>query len=128
MELDYTGFRPQAVDEPAPALSLDRLLCSRITFFARMRGNAMSAAGVRHGDLLVIEPAEHYRDGTLVLALVGRQTLVRRLERTPIGFQLSASNPKYPTLELGEDCVIRGRIVASITPIAAPRVPLPVVS
>lgn len=127
MELEYTGFEPQAAIDNEPALSLDRLLCSPLTFFARMQGNAMSRAGIRAGDLLIIEPADHYRDQQIVLAFVNEQAYVRRYERTPTGFLLTAANPNFPALDVGADCVIRGQVVASLTLLAARRFSLPVV-
>lgn len=125
--MQYTGFEPQSVNDKEPALSLDRLLCSPTAYFARMQGNAMARAGIRHGDLLVVEPAEHYRDQQIVLAFIHEQAYVRRLERTPTGYLLSAANPHYSTLDVGEDCLIRGQVVASITLLAARRIPLLVV-
>jgi SOS-response transcriptional repressor LexA len=128
MDLDYTGFRPQAADDIEPELSLDRLLCSPLTFFAVMRGHAMTMAGVRHNDLLVIEPDEVYRDGSIVLAFVHREAIVRRLERTATGFVLNPANPRIPSLVVGDDVLIRGRLVAAITLLARPRVKLPLAS
>jgi SOS-response transcriptional repressor LexA len=126
--LDYTGFRPQAADEVEPELSLDRLLCSPLTFFAVMCGHAMTMAGVRHNDLLVIEPDEVYRDGSIVPAFVQRKALVRRLERTATGFVLNPTNPRLPSLVVDADVLIRGRIVAAITLLTRPRVKLPLAS
>ena len=126
--MDYTGFRPQASDDGEPPLSLDRLLVRPYVFFAVMHGHAMARAGIRAKDLLVIEPQEQYRDKQIVLALVDQQALVRRLERAGVGFQLVAAHPRIEPIEVGEDCVIRGRVIATITLLAVPRVPLPVVS
>lgn len=126
----FTGFRPQASDESAPSLSLDSLLIrsSSTTFFARMNGSAMLRAGIRHGDLLVIEAAETYGHNTIVCAFINYEAVVRRLERTGTGYALVASDPKFPTLVVTEDCVIRGQVVAAVTLLARPRLPLPVVS
>lgn len=128
MDLEYTGFRPQAVDEIEPELSLDRLMCTPLTFFAVMHGHAMTLAGVRHNDLLVIEPVDAYRNDWIVLAFINREALVRRLERTETGYLLHSTNPRIPPLAVGEDVLIRGRIVASITLLARPRVKLPLAS
>jgi DNA polymerase V len=127
--VNYTGFRPQAADDGEPSLSLDRLLVRNphASFFAVMSGNAMARAGIRSGDLLVIEAAEDYRDGCIVLAFVDHQALVRRLERTATGFVLSPANPRLPSLLVGDDVLIRGQIVAAITLLARPRVKLTVV-
>jgi SOS-response transcriptional repressor LexA len=126
----YTGFRPQAADEHAPALSLDLLLVRNpaVVFFACMQGNAMLRSGIRHGDLLVIEAAEHYGHGSIVCALINREVLVRRLERAGQGYVLAASDTNIQPLVVTEDCEIRGQVVAAITLLARPRVSLTAVS
>lgn len=128
--MQYTGFRPQAQDEGKVALSLDGLLIRNpsVSFFARMSGHAMARAGIRHGDVLVIEAAEHYPVGAIVLAFVNYEAIVRRLERAAAGYALVASDSKFATLVVNEDCVIRGQVVAAVTLLARPRVKLPVVT
>lgn len=125
-----TGFRAQAEDESAPALSLDTLLVRNksATFFARMSGHAMARSGIRHGDLLVIEAAETYQPGAIVLAYIDHQAIVRRLEQRGETFALVASDSKFATRVVQEDCAIRGQVVAAVTLLARPRQPLPVVS
>lgn len=87
----------------------------------------MWRAGIRSGDLLVIEAAEDYRNGCIVLAFIDRQALVRRFERSATGALLVPANPRLPSLVIDEDCQIRGQVVAAITLLARPRVPLPLV-
>lgn len=125
-----TGFHAQAEDESAPALSLDTLVIRNksATFFARMTGNAMERAGIRHGDVLVIEAAETYRHGVIVCAFVNHEAVVRRLERIATGYVLVASNAKIEPQVVTEGCVIRGQVVAALTLLARPRQPLPAVS
>lgn len=125
--MDYTGFRPQAADEIEPALNLNTLLLRspQAAFFALMHGHAMTRAGIRHGDLLVIEAAETYRSGQIVLAFVNHEALVRRLDRTATGFALVSSQPNFPIIQLEAESVIRGRVIAAITLLAGPRVKLP---
>lgn len=89
----------------------------------------MQRAGIRHGDLLVIEPAVEYRHGAIVLAYINYAAVVRRLERTPTGYALVASDPvKFPTQEVHEDCDIRGQVLAAVTVLTKPRLPYTVVS
>lgn len=128
--MDYTGFRPQGADEHEPALDLNSLLIRlpQAAFFAVMHGNAMARAGIRHNDLLIIEAAEQYRSGQIVLVYTGQEALVRRLVRTTSGFTLEASHPHYPTRPFDQDDHIRGRIVAAITLLEAPRLNLPLAS
>ncbi len=122
MPLMYSGFEPQATDEQEPPLSLDHLLVSPYTFFVVMQGNAMIRAAIRHNDVLVIEPAKHYRNDQIVLVWFQHQALVRRLERQSGQFangepkyDLVPANPNYKTLTADETCLIRGRVKASLT-------------
>lgn len=121
----YTGFRPQAQDEASPALSLDGLLIRNpsVSFFARMRGNAMTRAGIRHGDILVIEAAESYGEGAILCAFINYEAVIRRLERG----QLVASDPRIKPILLDDESLIRGQVVAAVTLLARPRLSLPVV-
>lgn len=127
--MNYTGFRPQGSDERAPALDLNRLLIRTppATFFAIMQSDAMSRAGIRPGDLLIIEAAEHYHSGDIVLAFVEGQGIVRRLRRTATAYLLETSQRQTVTRPLGPDDLIRGRVTAAITLLALPRVKFPLV-
>ncbi len=132
MSFRFTGFTPQAEEEREPQLDLAALLVRRpaITFYALMAGDAMSGANIHDGDLLVIEPAERYAHGQLVLAFVDGTTLVRRLSNERGQLALQAANTNYSAIPLDNDSgwSIRGRVVASITFHRPPTVALPKVS
>lgn len=128
--LPYTGFSPQAQDEGVPALSLDQLIIRNPsqTIFARMRGNAMHRSGIRHGDVLVIEAAEHYKAGIIVCVFANHEAIVRRMDRAANGFELVASHPDIPKLPFEESFIIRGQVIATVRLLARPRKELPVVT
>jgi DNA polymerase V len=127
-----TGFHAQGEDEREPPLDLTRLLIRHpaIAFLAWMSGDAMAGAGIRDGDLLVIEAAEDYRSGQIVLAFVDGAAIVRRLEQGGGQVALLPAHPDFPVLDLGkvENWLIRGRVLAAITPFALPRVESPEVN
>lgn len=127
--MQYTGFRPLGSDEREPALELNRLLIRTppATFFAIMQGDAMLRAGIRAGDLLIIEAAEQYQSGDIVLAFAAQQALVRRLRRSGTGYTLETSQRQTVTRALNSEDLIRGRVTAAITLLALPRVKFPVV-
>lgn len=121
--MKFTGFHPQGEEERVPPLDLAALLVRNpdATIFARMTGTAMEAAGIRAGDLLVIESADRYAEGQIVLAFVNGQVVVRHLSHAA----LLPAQEGFPVIELDESCVIRGRVVAAITFLKPPRFALP---
>lgn len=121
--MKFTGFHPQGEEERVPPLDLAALLVRQpdATIFARMTGAAIKAAGIHAGDLLVIESADQYADGQIVLAFVNGQAVVRRL----CGATLLPADERFPVIELDESCIIRGRVIAAITFLKAPRFALP---
>jgi SOS-response transcriptional repressor LexA len=64
---------------------------------------------------------DRYADGQIVLAFVNGQAVVRQLSRET----LLPADERFPVIELDESCVIRGRVVAAITFLKAPRFALP---
>ena len=70
---------------PSPAL-----------FVARMAGDSMRNAGIRNGDLLIIDRARHAVDGDIVVAVLNGQLAVKRLSVQGDGAILRAENPQYP--------------------------------
>jgi DNA polymerase V len=113
----YTGFPSASEEHRRPALNLHTLLAPRplYTFFARHTGDAMVEANIFDDDLLVIERTSDYVHGSIVLAFVDGQRLVRRFERRAGGLFLCPANSRYSEIELDEASQIFGRITHTIT-------------
>jgi DNA polymerase V len=113
----YTGFPSASEEHRRPALNLHTLLALRplYTFFARHTGDAMVEANIFDDDLLVIERTSDYVHGSIVLAFVDGQRLVRRFERRAGGLFLCPANSRYSEIELDEEGQIFGRITHTIT-------------
>jgi DNA polymerase V len=116
-EHHYTGFPSASEEHRRPTLNLHTLLAPRplYTFFARHSGDAMVEANIFDDDLLVIERTSDYIHGSIVLAFVDGQRLVRRFERRAGGLFLCPANSRYSEIELDEEAQIFGRIMHSIT-------------
>jgi DNA polymerase V len=116
-EHHYTGFPSASEEHRRPTLNLHTLLAPRplYTFFARHSGDAMVEANIFDDDLLVIERTSDYVHGSIVLAFVDGQRLVRRFERRAGGLFLCPANSRYSEIELDEEAQIFGRIMHSIT-------------
>lgn len=67
----------------------------------------MVGAGIHDGDILVVDKSKTAQAGEIVLANIGADFLVKRLEFDKTGRAiLFAENPGYPPMVLGEDDVL----------------------
>ena len=103
-----------AVQEGCVSVQLDsvRLPKPGITTFAlRVRGTSMQGAGIRDGDIVILEHREARR-GQFVAALIdGESTLKRYVEENGKPF-LKAENPRFPALIPARELMIQGVVVA----------------
>ncbi|WP_095530340.1 LexA family protein [Candidatus Dactylopiibacterium carminicum] len=80
------------------------------TFFFQVRGDAMAAAEIFDGDILVVDKGLQPQHGHLVLAYVNGERLVRRLHHRGRKTALQTDNPEDAELvpEDGSELVIWG--------------------
>jgi DNA polymerase V len=99
------GFPSPADDHLEGSLDLHRLMVKRpaATFFCRASGDSMEPAGVRDGDLLVVDRSIQAQDGDVVVATLDGGLAVKTLRRTPEGWELASANPAYPSFKIDED-------------------------
>lgn len=93
------GFPSPAQDYIEAVLDLNEL-CIRhrsATYFVRASGNSMLDAGIRDGDLLVVDKSEKPVHGDIVIAAVDGEFTVKVLHLRP-SLALLPMNPAYPTL------------------------------
>lgn len=113
-ESDFTGFPSPASDYAEGRLELTQLIKHpNATFFARAAGNAMAQAGIREGDVLVIDRAEDVCDGDLIIARLGPELRLRRLRITDGQISLLTDNPKdKPTrITADSDFEVWGKVI-----------------
>lgn len=75
----------------------------------------MLGAGIRSGDLLVVDRVLEAGNEDIVIAAVDGELTVKRLEKRPDRIRLLAENPGYPPIELkdGQDLTL-WRVVTSV--------------
>jgi len=106
LEAVPAGFPSPAADYVEASIDLNVELVPRpsSTFFVRVQGDAMAAAGIRHGDLLVVDRSLAPYPGSTVVVVHGGQFLLRRLEGRQPRWRLVAEDPAIAPLALnGED-------------------------
>jgi len=111
------GFPSPAEDYVDRKLDLNELLIKNpaATFFVRVAGDSMIGAGIRHGDILVVDRSLEAVSGSIVIAVYNGELTVKRLVCSKNTMRLEAENPDYPPLKItGEDgCEIWG-VVTSV--------------
>ncbi len=96
------GFPSPAEQYIESPLDLNELLVHNrpATFFVRASGDSMINAGIKSGDILVVDrslPGEH---GAIVIASVDNDFTVKYLMNDAEGVRLEAGNPNYPPIYL----------------------------
>ena len=121
------GFPSPAEQYLEPPLDLNELLVKRpaATFFVRVAGDSMVGAGIREGDLLVVDRSLTPASGDIIIAAVDGEFTVKTYRS---GFRtgadgrrhrfvaLEAANPNYPTIFLkpGQELDCFGKVTACI--------------
>ena len=67
-------------------------------YLLRVRGMSMRDAGIMDGDLLAVQKADDAKNGQIVVARLGDEVTVKRLQRTRRGIELVAENPDFATI------------------------------
>lgn len=99
------GFPSPAADYEDKRLDINEYLVRNpvSTFFFSVQGDSMEGAEIFDGDILVVDKSVRPKHGHIVIAFVDGQRLVKRLYRRAGRVALVAENPKYPTLDIGEE-------------------------
>lgn len=106
------GFPSPADDFTRESISLDAVLVKNkeATFYARVRGNSMTGAGLDDGDLLVIDRSLEPCDNQIAVCYLDGAFTVKRLKVTQNKIFLLPENPDYPPIpvEDGQELVVWG--------------------
>jgi len=96
------GFPSPAEDWIEKRLDLNDLLLLHptTTFYAKIAGDSMSSAGIRDGDIVVVDRALEAVDGSVIIARLGQEFTVKRLLRLPDSIVLHAAHPDFPALDV----------------------------
>lgn len=113
------GFPSPADDYIHKALDLNEYLIRKpsATFFVRAEGDSMQGAGIRSGDILIVDRSLEPQNGSVVLAIVAGEFTVKRLRLTQGGMVLEAENGLYSPIQFSEgspDLEICGVVTFSI--------------
>ncbi len=96
------GFPSPAEDYSEARLDLNKELITNesATFYARVRGDSMTLAGISDGDLLIIDKSKTPVNGSIVVCLFDGDFTVKRLKKQGNQFYLMPENDKYPAIKI----------------------------
>ncbi|MCB9811914.1 translesion error-prone DNA polymerase V autoproteolytic subunit [Candidatus Nomurabacteria bacterium] len=112
------GFPAPADDLVERVLDINDLIVKNpaSTFFVRVEGDSMEGAGIFSGDVLAVDRAVTPKDGSIVLAAVYGELVVKRLKQKGETHVLMSENEAYEPIVVSEndDCYIWGVVVGSV--------------
>lgn len=121
------GFPSPAEQYVERPLDLNELLVARpaATYFVRAEGDSMLGAGIRSGDLLVVDRSLEPGNGSVVIACVDGEFTVKTLRKGRGGVRLEAANPAYPPIRFADGMELRvfGVVTAVIHRMRTPPAP-----
>ena len=79
-------------------------------FFLRAKGDSMETM-IIEGDLLLVEPGNHWNNNTVVAVYIDGQVTCKRLQLYNHSAALVSDNRKYPPLIITDEMVIIGRVI-----------------
>jgi DNA polymerase V len=97
-------------------LDLARLLIRdpQCSLLLRVCGESMQGAGIRHGDLLVVERNRPARNGAIAVARLGERFTLKRLRWRRGRCWLEPAHPAYPAFELEQVAQLQGLTAAEV--------------
>ncbi len=89
------------------------------TFFFRMKGDAMSEAGIFDNDILIIDRSLKLANGKIIVAILNGELLVRRFHKNFSSAFLIPENSRFKNINLAEftDFSVWGIVTYVIHPV-----------
>jgi DNA polymerase V len=86
------------------------------TYIFRVKGNAMTDAGIFDGDVLVVDRSIEPKHNDIVLVTLNNEFIVKRLYQRAGLIKLVSENPIYPALVIkeGDDFAVWGVVTNSV--------------
>jgi len=99
-------FPSPATDHLDQRLNLNDYLVlhPQATFFMRVKGDAMTGAGIHDGDLLVVDRSLEPVSGRVVVAALDGELVIRRLQHNRGRIMLKSENPACRDTAVNEEC------------------------
>src|SRR5580765_1414052 len=97
-----TGFTAAADDYMERGIDLNEQLIRNkpSTFFMRVKGDAMTGAGIYDGDVVIVDRAVKPMSGRVIIAALNGEMLIRRFEKTFNKVRLIPETSRLSAIEI----------------------------
>ena len=99
------GFPSPADDYLDLPIDLNEFLIKHpaATFYVRVKGNSMEGAGIRNGDLLIVDRAAEPRNKSIVLGIIDGEFTVKRIKKKGSDLYLMPDNPEFKPIKINDN-------------------------
>lgn len=99
------GFPSPAEDFGELVLDLNKALIKHpaATFYARAKGVSMMDAGIRDGDLLIIDKSLDPKEGSIAVCFLNGEFTVKRISLQDDGLYLMPANSEFKPIRISEE-------------------------
>ena len=96
------GFGDTSDDHKERGIDLNEQLIRNkpSTFFMRVSGDAMTGAGIFHGDVVIVDRSIKAISGKVIIATLNGEMLIRRFEKTFNKIRLVPETPKLSAIDV----------------------------
>jgi len=104
IQANATGFGAASDDFMERGIDLNEQLIRNkpATFFFRVNSDAMLGAGIHIGDILIVDRSLPASSGSVVVAVLNGEFLVRRLQIQAQSISLVPENKRYGTIQVAQ--------------------------
>jgi SOS regulatory protein LexA len=110
------GFAAPVEEYAEEQITLDHYLVRdrSATFLLRVKGDSMINAGIREGDLVIVDRTREPKTSDIVVGIMDGEFTLKRLKKDKGKYYLQAENPEYPDLYALEELKIAGVVVGVV--------------
>lgn len=110
------GFPSPAEEELLDVMSFDEYLTpnKEASYILRVKGDSMIDAGIREGDMVVVERRVSYKPGQIVVASIDGEYTMKYLRKKGTEHFLEPANKKYPVMYPTESFKVEAVVVAVV--------------
>ena len=106
------GLPAEALENNEGYLDLSNMFDKSDDLFAlKVKGDSMKDEGIFEGDIAFVRKQQVASDGSVVVALIDNEALIKKFYFTLQGIRLEPANPKYQPI-ISKDVAILGKVIA----------------
>ena len=110
------GFPSPAEEELLDVMNFDEYLTpnKESSYILKVKGDSMIDAGIREGDMVIVERRGSYKVGEIVVASIDNEYTMKYLRKNASGYYLEPANKKYEPIYPNETFRIEAVVTAVV--------------